>query len=622
MNSVSYNNLIDKYKTKTKEEIFGNRDFLGEYGRDANLIEDVSTYEDKLALWVTYYRKFPHIFVKDYLGFELKEFQIYLLYSMMSKPNFLFSGARGLGKTFIAAVAVIIIAILYPASKILIVSATKQQSYQIIVKITEIRSTLSSNRNLDYEISEFRDSVNTIKPNIEFFNGSFIKVIVGSDNARGFRANVLILDEYRMIDEVVYTTVLKRFLTTQRQPPYLNNPKYANMIERNKEIFLSSAWYRSHWSFQKLMTYYKDIARNGTDSTYSLISLPYQVSIMAGLVNKEQIKEEMLEEGFDFNAFQIEMGARWAGGLENAYYAHDKLIDCRSVVYTELTKFLKDEVDIKEFKNIPRVPNEVRIISADIALMGNTSNKNDNTVLSYMVGYPNKTGQYYIREVRYMEVISGGVQIDTHSTRIRELYEEFECDYIVLDSNGIGMQVYGDLIRDMKHPITGLPMSGFGCMNDDAMQALVQNKEADKIIFSVKASAPLNKEMYSDLQSRIVRRHLKLPIDSKQADNLFSKSKKYPVWITKELEIYNGLLSSYVETDKLIKEMINLELVDIEAIKLREKSGKRKDRFSSVAYGNYFLSTLESNLLKSNNFNWASFRASSQSSGYVRSVTY
>ena len=37
-------------------------------------------------------------------------------------------------------------------------------------------------------------------------------------------------------------TVLKRFLTAPRQPGYLNNPEYSHLLERNKEIYMSSAW--------------------------------------------------------------------------------------------------------------------------------------------------------------------------------------------------------------------------------------------------------------------------------------------------------------------------------------------------------------------------------------------
>lgn len=77
---------------------------------------------------------------------------------------------------------------------------------------------------------------------IEFANGSWIQVVTASDSGRGKRANILIVDEFRMVSLNVINTVLKRFLTAPRQPGYLSNPEYKSMQERNKEIYMSSAW--------------------------------------------------------------------------------------------------------------------------------------------------------------------------------------------------------------------------------------------------------------------------------------------------------------------------------------------------------------------------------------------
>lgn len=59
------------------------------------------------------------------------------------------------------------------------------------------------------------------------------------------------------------------------------------------------------------------------------------------------------------------------------------------------------------------------------------------------------------------------------------------------------------------------------------------------------------------------------------------------------------LMLPYVHTHALIDEMVNLEKeVNNNTIKLKEQSGKRKDRYSSLSYGNYFVKTLERNLTK------------------------
>ena len=71
---------------------------------------------------------------------------------------------------------------------------------------------------------------------IEFWNGSTIEAVVSNDDSRGFRANMLIIDEYRLLTQEVVDTVLLPFLNTPRQPGYLKKPEYSNIIEENVEI--------------------------------------------------------------------------------------------------------------------------------------------------------------------------------------------------------------------------------------------------------------------------------------------------------------------------------------------------------------------------------------------------
>ena len=77
--------------------------------------------------------------------------------------------------------------------------------------------------------SEIEDyTINANKAEIKFYNGSWIKVVTASDSGRGSRANILLVDEFRMVDKDTIDTVLKKFLTSPRQPLYLRNPRYKN----------------------------------------------------------------------------------------------------------------------------------------------------------------------------------------------------------------------------------------------------------------------------------------------------------------------------------------------------------------------------------------------------------
>lgn len=618
-NEAPHLTLLNKY---LGSDIDLGKSFYKKHEINNEEVDDFSTFEDKFAVWLAYYRMFPHKFIKDYFSITLKPFQVYLLYKFFKSPNTFFVGCRGISKTFTTALFLLAYAILYSGTRIIVVAGVKEQAYQTLVKIKEIRGMMPYDM-LRLEITEFRESLNTNQDNVEFSNGSAIKIVASAEGARGQRCQVLVVDESAIVPKDIYDAVLVPMGSIGRQPPYLQKPEYAHLQERTKTVMLTSARDESNWNYGLYLTYLENMRRFGNKSTFNLICLPYQVSVKNGLVSKEKLIEQMRDENFDFDTFNMEMLALWSKSIKDGYYSMDKLNTCRTLTHPEYPKHLQYEIGMGEFDYSHENLQEIRIISADIALMGSSSNNiNDNTVLKYIVAYPNKSGSAYIREVRYIETIAGGVPIDTHALRIRELYSEFNCDYIVLDSNGIGMAVYALLSKSGIHPITGEYMEGYGCINDELMQELVPDKESPRVIYSIKASAGLNKEMYTDLQSRIIRKQVKLPIDSRQADSIFAKNEKYPEWITTHSAIYKKIMQPYKEADKLIDEMINLQLVDPDKVKLKEKSGKRKDRFSSLAMGNYFITTLETDLLRNNNFNWNSYRASSKSSGYKRAVSY
>jgi len=81
-----------KHNQQKKNDIFSQR-------RNLNKSMDNATKSEKLmkgiGLWTSYYRLFPHMFVRDYLGINLKVFQMILIYFMMHFHYFLYIASRG-----------------------------------------------------------------------------------------------------------------------------------------------------------------------------------------------------------------------------------------------------------------------------------------------------------------------------------------------------------------------------------------------------------------------------------------------------------------------------------------------------------------------------------------------
>ena len=210
---------------------------------------------------------------------------------MMHNNFFMYIAARGQGKTWLTALFCIVMCILFPRTKICIASSTRVQANEVLSKIEDdfMKNYGWGSDNLRREITFH--VVGSNRAVIEFANGSWIKVVTASDSGRGNRANILLVDEFRMVDLDTINTVLRKFLTTPRQPGYLTKPEYAHLQERNKELYMSSAWYASHWSYEKAKAYVVNMLSDV--KKYFICGLPYQLSIKEGLLSKEQVQDEM-----------------------------------------------------------------------------------------------------------------------------------------------------------------------------------------------------------------------------------------------------------------------------------------------------------------------------------------
>ena len=543
-----------------------------------------------VAYWASFYRHNPQRFVKDYLNINLKLFQKILLFEMMRNNYFMYIAARGQGKTWLTALFCIVRCILFPKTKICIASATRPQANEVLSKITDdfMKNYGWGSDNLRNEISYA--TIGNNKAVIEFKNGSWIKVVTAADSGRSNRANILIVDEFRMVDLDTINTVLKRFLTAPRQPAYLNNPKYAHLLERNKEIYMSSAWYKSHWSFEKAKAY----VVNSLDDKkkYFICGLPYQLSIMEGLLSKEQIEDEMSENDFDETKFSMEMECLWYGDTDGAFFTFDDITQRRKL---QTAIYPPEIARNRNFKIPDLVLNERRILSVDIALMASKRNKNDasSIIINSAIPINNNT---YTSNIIYLENHEG-LNTDELALIIRRLYKWYKCTDLVIDTNGVGMGVYDALIQDMVDNELGELYPALSCYNDKLMADRCKVENAPKVIWSIKATASFNNEACILLRSGFQKGKINLLVSEFESEEILrDKIKGFNKLLPYEQMQYK---MPYVQTTLLVYELISLEHeIKGTNIKITEKSGMRKDRYSSLAYNYWVQCQLEREMLR------------------------
>jgi len=234
---------------------------------------------------------------------------------------------------------------------------------------------------------------------------------------------------------------------------------------------------------------------------------------------------------------------------------------------------------------------EVRVIGCDVALMG--GDKNDATVFTCVRLIPH--GDKYIRKVSYIETMEGQ-HTDNQAIRLKQLFEDFQASYVALDCHGNGISIYDQLVKVMYDEQRDVEYEAWCSYNDEEMKSRAKSINPLPVVFSIKAGSRLNHEIASSLRVNLQNSNIELLISEMDAKEMLSEKKDYQ---NKSPEDRALAVMPYLQTTSLANELVNLEREIVGGfIKIKEKSGKRKDRYSSLAYANYLAKTLEANLLK------------------------
>lgn len=447
------------------------------------------------------------------------------------------------------------------------------------------------------EINWKDTKINGTNAQVIFNNTSVIKVVTASDSSRGNRCNVLLLDEYRLISKVVIDTILRKFLTFRRMPDYVELSEEERKAEYDKEknltLYLSSAFFKSSWAYDKCIDTFKALLDDRRRQF--VCGLPYQLAIKEGLLDPEIVQDEMSETDFSEVKWSMEMDALWFGSNENAFFDFNDISKNRKIKYPMMPDNLALKLNnASQIKIPPKQNGEIRILSADIALMSSKKHNNDATSIFINQMIPNKNGKY-TSNIVYPET-NEGLRTDDQSLIIRKLYDQYQCDYLVIDAGGIGLGCFDQLASDMVDPDTGEIYSALSCCNNDEMASRCTVPGAEKVIWAIKASASFNSDVAFLLREGFRSGRIRLLVDEFECKEYLSDIKGYGS-LSPSDEVMFQL--PYINTTLLINELINLQHEEVGGkIKIYEKPGMRKDRYSSLAYNYYVALQIENKMNK------------------------
>lgn len=290
------------------------------------------------------------------------------------------------------------------------------------------------------------------------------------------------------------------------------------------------------------------------------------------------------------------MEALWFGDEGGSFFDFNSTSKNRRIQYPMLPeKYANLLGNNQKVKILPKQNGEKRILSADIALMSSKKNDNDASAIFINQLIPSKAG-CFTSNIVYGET-SEGLHTEDQALVIRRLFEEFSCDYIALDCTGLGLGVYDALVRDKVDPDTGEIYPALSCCNNPEMAERCTVKGADKVIWAIKGSPALNSECAVLLREGFRSGKIRLLATEYDADST----------LLPEIKGYNSLSplkkldlqKPYINTTLLIDELVKLQHDESGGrVRIFERTGMRKDRYSSLSYNYYVAIQLESKLSK------------------------
>jgi len=277
----------------------------------------------------------PEFGIKYLLGLELFPFQMAIVRAILAHKFPMLLLSRGAGKSFLLAIYAIYHSIMFPGSKIILVSASFRQAKIIFSEIHRIYDKSP----LLQALSKDQPRVSTDHCHYEIGTSSIKALPLGQGGKiRGERSNVTLVDEFNDIPIEIFNVVIRGFSATESDPwnksrqmlleQKNNTKKIASdqdmMISEGNKIILSGTAGFKGGTYYKMFSQYNKILANKVD----------------GSVNnyKDIFKEDDFEEEYkiDYRDFCV------------VKYAYDelpgRLMDRKTIEHARITmpKFLFD----------------------------------------------------------------------------------------------------------------------------------------------------------------------------------------------------------------------------------------------------------------------------------------
>lgn len=193
---------------------------------------------------------------------------------------------------------------------------------------------------------------------------------------------------------------------------------------------------------------------------------------------------------------------------------------------------------------------------------------------------------------------------EDQAIKLKKLFYKYKAQRLVIDGNGMGIGLIDYMVKSQTDPETSEILPDFGVYEDEEnyyKKYRTPNTEIDAM-YIIKANAPLNTEAHANVRSQLASGKVKFLLDERVAKSKLLSTKVGQSMTPEERANY---LKPFNLTSILKEELMNLreETEGINIILKQANRGIKKDKFSALEYGLYYIKLEEQKKKKTKRFN-------------------
>jgi hypothetical protein len=482
-------------------------------------------------------------------------------------------------KSFLSVLILLIRGILYPNANLFSTAGGKEQASQILQdKVDDIcRKIPAFNKEIDWRRGKTKVSKDSCKYILK--SGSTIENLAARESSRGRRMHAGLIEECVGVDQKMLQEVIIPTMNVSRR--CMDGTVQEDETLNQSQLYITTAGYKNTFSYDKLIQLLVRMVAE-PEKAY-IMGGTWRIPVALGLQPKNFISDLKRDSTFNEASFSREYESRWTGSVEDAFFDGERFDRNRQILLPEY------EASSKMGKN------GYYILGVDVG------RQDCQTIICVFKVIPQPQGPSIKRLVHIYDLKAD--HFEDQAINIKKIFYKYKARRIALDANGLGAGLLDYLVKT-QFDSSGNKLPDFGVYNDEEGKfKKFRTPECEyDAIYQIKANAPINTEIYSNVQSNLFSGKIKFLISGTEAKAKLMGTKMGQNMTPEKREDY---LKPYILTDILKEEMLNLREENAGVNIILKPANKRikHDKFSALGYGLYYIKVEEESKKKRKKFN-------------------